>query len=142
HRGLYGSPRVYRELLSQGIACSEKRVARLMQEMGLKVSARRRFVCTTDSRHSYPVSPNRLNREYGIEQIAGLDRVWAGDLTYIPTAQGWLYLAVVLDLKSRRVIGWSMSETMKQELVQDALAMAVSRRFGCGHPTEKLLFHS
>ena len=142
HRCLYGSPRVYRELLSQGIACSEKRVARLMQEMGLKVSTRRRFVCTTDSRHSYPVSPNRLNREYGIEQIAGLDRVWAGDLTYIPTAQGWLYLAVVLDLKSRRVIGWSMNETMKQELVQDALAMAVSRRFGCGRPTEELLFHS
>lgn len=142
HRGLYGSPRVYRELLSQGIACSEKRVARLMQEMGLKGSTRRRFVCTTDSRHSYPVSPNRLNREYGIEQIAGLDRVWAGDLTYIPTAQGWLYLAVVLDLKSRRVIGWSMNETMKQELVQDALTMAVSRRFGRRRPVAALLFHS
>lgn len=142
HRCLYGSPRVYRELLSQGITCSEKRVARLMQEMGLKVSVRRRFVCTTDSRHSYPVSPNRLNRKYGIEQIVGLDRVWAGDLTYISTAQGWLYLAVVLDLKSRRVIGWSMSETMKQELVQDALTMAVMRRFGNGKPKTELLFHS
>lgn len=142
HRCLYGSPRIYRELLSQGIACSEKRVARLMQEMGLKVSARRRFVCTTDSRHDYPVSPNNLNREYNVEQIAGLDRVWAGDITYIPTAQGWLYLAVVLDLKSRRVIGWSMNETMKQELVQDALTMAISRRFGCRKPTAKLLFHS
>jgi putative transposase len=142
HRCLYGSPRVYRELHSLGIGCSEKRVARLMQEMGLKGSVRRRFVCTTDSRHSYPVSPNRLNREYGIEQIAGLDRVWAGDITYIPTAQGWLYLAVVLDLKSRRVIGWSMNQTMKQELVQDALAMAVSRRFGSGRATAELLFHS
>lgn len=113
-----------------------------MQELGLKVSVRRRYVCTTDSRHSYPVSPNRLNREYGVEQIAGLDRVWAGDITYIPTAQGWLYLAVVLDLKSRRVIGWSMNETMKQELVQDALAMAVSRRFGWSELKEELLFHS
>ena len=142
HRCLYGSPRVYRELLSQGMSCSEKRVARLMQEMGLKVLAGRRFVCTTDSRHGYPVCANRLNREYGIEEITGLDRVWAGDMTYIPTAQGWLYLAVVLDLKSRRVIGWSMSETVRQELVQDALAMAVMRRFGNSKPKAELLFHS
>lgn len=142
HRCRYGSPRVYRELFSRGMSCSEKRVARLMQEMELKVLPRRGFVCTTDSRHSDPVSPNHLNREYGVEQIAGLNRAWAGDMTYIPTAQGWLYLAVVLDLKSRRVIGWSMKETMRQELVQDALTMAIMRRFGSGKPKAELLFHS
>ena len=141
-RHFYGSPRIYRELLCLGVTCSEKRVARLMGEMGLKVRRRRRFVCTTDSRHSHRVSPNRLNREYGVGQITGLNRVWAGDMTYIPTAQGWLYLAVVLDLKSRRVIGWSMNQTMQQSLVQDALSMATSQRFGSGLPQTELLFHS
>jgi len=141
-RCLYGSPRIYRELLCLDLACSEKRVARLMREMNLKVRVRRRFVRTTDSRHGYPVAPNRLNREYRVEQIAGLDRAWAGDITYIPTAQGWLYLAVVLDLKSRRVIGWSMDETMEQSLVQNALRMATSHRLAWGQTIPELLFHS
>ena len=141
-RRLYGSPRVYRELLSLGIACSEKRIARLMHEMGLKVRTRRRHVRTTDSKHGYPVAPNRLNREYQVEQVPGLDRAWGGDITYIPTAQGWLYLAVVIDLKSRRVIGWSMDETMEQSLVQDALAMALSHRPVSGLTNGELLFHS
>jgi len=141
-RCLYGSPRIYRELLSLGIACSEKRIARLMREMGLGVRVRRRFVRTTDSRHSYPVASNRLNRQYQVDQIGGLDQAWAGDITYIPTAQGWLYLAVVLDLKSRRVIGWSMEETLEQSLVQDALKMATSCRLGSGQAKAELLFHS
>lgn len=142
HRGLYGSPRIYRVLRAQGIQCSRKRVARLMRELGLRVRRRRCFVRTTDSRHKHPVAPNRLNREFAVDQIGGLDCVWAGDITYIPTAQGWLYLAVVLDLKSRRVIGWSMSETMEQSLVGNALDMAISFRLASGCSDGELVFHS
>ena len=140
-RGRYGSPRVYQELRSQGIVCSEKRVARLMQKAGLRVSQRRRFTSTTDSRHSHPVAQNVLNRDYQVESISGMNRVWAGDITYIPTASGWLYLAVVLDLKSRKVIGWSMADTLEQPLVGDALQMALLQRLS-GKAQRELLFHS
>jgi transposase InsO family protein len=113
-----------------------------MRERGLRVRQRRHVVRTTDSRHASPVAPNRLNRQYQVERISALDRAWAGDITYIPTAQGWLYLAVVLDLKSRRVIGWSMDETMQQSLVCNALQMAISHRLTSGRGQEGLLFHS
>ena len=99
-----------------------------MQALNLVARVPRRFVPTTDSRHGFPVAQNHLNRKYQVEAIPGLNRAWAGDITYIPTAQGWLYLAVVLDLKSRRVIGWSMGDNMETKLVQDALTMATEQR--------------
>jgi putative transposase len=142
NRGLYGSPRIFRVLRAQAVICSRKRVARLMREMGLRVRPRRRYVRTTDSRHGYPITPNRLNREFGVEQVKNLNCAWAGDITYIPTAQGWLYLAVVLDLKSRRVIGWSMDETLEQSLVHNALDMAICGRLASESSEEELLFHS
>ena len=86
-------------------------------------------MATTDSGHAFPVAQNLLNREYQVEAVAGVNRAWAGDITYIPTAQGWLYVAVVLDLKSRKVIGWSMKDSLEQTLVHEALEMAVGQRF-------------
>jgi transposase InsO family protein len=123
-RGRYGSPRIHLELQVQGVRCGKKRVARLMQEQQLSACTPPRFVATTDSAHALATSPNRLNRQYQVEAVAGLNQAWAGDITYIPTAQGWLYLAVVLDLKSRRVIGWGMSHSLEQQVVHDALEMA------------------
>jgi transposase InsO family protein len=124
----YGSPRVYRELQAQGICCSEKRVARLMREHHLVVSPARKFVVTTDSQHPHPVAANELNREYQVEAVAAVNHVWASDITYVPTAQGWLYVAVVLDLKSRKVIGWGMETSLAQGLVTGALQMALGQR--------------
>lgn len=139
-KGRYGSPRIYRDLQALGIQCSQKCVARLMKEQNLVVRKPRKFVATTDSGHAFPVAQNLLNREYQVEAVAGLNRVWAGDITYVPTAQGWLYVAVVLDLKSRRVIGWSMRNSMEQTLVHEALEMAVGHCFSTEAP-EALLFH-
>ena len=140
-RGRYGSPRVHNELHVQGVRCGKKRVARLMQEQQLSACQPRRFVATTDSAHAFPTSPNRLNRQYQVEAVAGLNQAWAGDMTYIPTAQGWLYLAVVLDLKSRRVIGWGMSHSLEQQVVHDALEMALGQRQPEGAGSA-MLFHS
>ena len=137
----YGSPRIHQDLQAVGIKCSQKRVARLMKEQNLIVHKPGKFVATTDSGHAFPVAQNLLNREYQVEAVAGLNRAWAGDITYIPTAQGWLYVAVVLDLKSRKVIGWSMKDTLEQALVHEALEMAVSQRISA-EPSEALLFHS
>ena len=137
----YGSPRIHQDLQAVGIKCSQKRVARLMKEQNLMVRKPRKFVATTDSGHAFPVAQNLLNREYQVEAVAGLNRAWAGDITYIPTAQEWLYVAVVLDLKSRKVIGWSMKDTLEQALVHEALEMAVGRRLSTEAP-EALLFHS
>jgi len=124
-----------------GIGCSQKRVARLMKEQNLMVRKPRRFVATTDSGHAFPIGQNLLNRQYQVEAVAGLNRAWAGDITYIPTAQGWLYVAVVLDLKSRRVVGWSMRDSLEQTLVHEALEMALGQRLSAEVP-EALLFHS
>jgi transposase InsO family protein len=118
-----------------------------MKELNLVVRKARKFIATTDSGHAFPVAKNLLNRKYQVEAVAGLNRAWAGDITYVPTAQGWLYVAVVLDLKSRKVIGWSMKDSLEQTLVQqalvvhEALEMAVSRRLPA-ESTETLLFHS
>ena len=106
-RGTYGSPRVHAELRARGRKVSRKRVARLMSQQGLAARQRRRFVRTTDSRHGQPVAPNLLNRDFSPPQPDGS---WVTDITYIWTRQGWLYLAVILDLYSRRVVGWAMSE--------------------------------
>lgn len=104
-RGTYGGPRMHAELAAAGVRCGRKRVERLMRSAGLQARTRRRARTTTQSRHEHPVAPNRLNRVFGVDQIVGLNRVWASDITYLPTREGWLYLAVVLDLKSRMVVG-------------------------------------
>lgn len=138
-RGSYGSPRVFRALKEErGLQLGEKRVARLMREAGLRAKTSRRFKTTTDSAHSFPIAPNVLRRRFSPSFAGTPNRVWASDITYIPTREGWLYLSVVLDLSSRRVVGWSMRETVGSSLVSDALKMALSYR--CPEPG--LLHHS
>lgn len=143
-RRSYGSPRVHEELRRRGVRVSRKRVARIMREGGLKGKKRRgRVPRTTDSTHSHPVVENLLQRRFSVEEVGGLDRVWAADITYLPTGEGWLYLAVVLDLGSRRVIGWAMRSTLEQSLSTDALGMAISRRgLGRASHVHDLLHHS
>ncbi|GHO98727.1 transposase [Reticulibacter mediterranei] len=135
HRGRYGSPRIHVELKDQGRRISRKRVARLMREAGISARRKRHRVLTTRRDTSHPVAPNVLNREFtAIEP----NTKWTTDITYIPTMQGWLYLAVILDLYSRAVVGWSMSGCCDEELVENALKMAVLRR----RPKAGLLHHS
>jgi transposase InsO family protein len=131
----YGSPRVHAELKAQGEHVGRHRVARLMREEGLRARRRRRFVRTTDSKHGLPVAPNVLARDF---RPPGPNRVWATDITYVPTREGWLYLAVVMDLFSRRIIGWAMGECIDRHLVLVALDMALKGR----RPPEGLLHHS
>ena len=137
-RGCYGSPRIHKELQSKGERVSRKRVARLMQAEGLRGRKKRRFRVTTNSDHAYPVAPNVLNRKFDVKDVPGPDRVWVADITYVPTREGWLYLAVILDLASRLVVGWSMGETLETKLVIGALEMALQRR----RPGPGLLHHS
>lgn len=137
-RRRYGAPRVHAELTAQGEAVGRKRVARLMREDGLVGRRPRRFVRTTDSRHADPVAPNVLARHFGVQQVAGPDRVWVSDITYVPTREGWLYLASVLDLASRRVVGWAMRDTLEEDLALAALRMALAAR----RPSPGLLHHS
>jgi putative transposase len=134
-RGRYGSPRVHAALRAQGRRVGRKRVARLMRGMGLSARRKRRFRRTTDSAHPFPVAPNLLGRDF---TAAAPDRVWLADLTYIWTAEGWLYLAVVLDLFSRRVVGWAMADHLGHELALAALDMAITRQ----RPTPGLTHHS
>ena len=137
-RRRYGAPRVHAELQAQGEQVGKKRVARLMREDGLVARRRRRFVRTTDSRHSHPIAANLLDRQFGVDQVAGPNRVWVSDLTYVPTREGWLFLATVLDLASRRVVGWAMRETLEAELALAALRMALADR----RPAPGLVHHS
>ncbi|GHO97563.1 transposase [Reticulibacter mediterranei] len=125
HQGRYGSPRLQVELRDQGRQVSRKRVARLMREAGLCAKRRRRRVLTTRRDATHPVAPNTLNREFTATEP---NKKWVSDITYIPTKQGWLYLAVILDLYSRTVVGWSMSGTCDEELVERALNLALARR--------------
>lgn len=130
-RQRYGSPRVRMELKALGFPCGKHRVARLMREAGLRAKSARRFRVTTQSAHERPVAPNVLNRQFSLAanpQLAARDRVWAADITYIPTREGWLYLAVVLDLASRRVVGWALRTRLDQELALAALRMALTHR--------------
>jgi len=136
--GRYGSPRIHDELRSRGERVSRKRVARLMQVEGLRGKKKRRFRVTTNSDHACPVAPNLLERKFAVEEVPGPDRVWVADITYVPTREGWLYLAVVLDLASRLVVGWSMGETLETRLAKGALEMAIERR----RPASGLLHHS
>ena len=134
----YGSPRVFRSLKELGIRVGEKRVARLMRETGLVARTSRRFRVTTDSAHALAIAPNLLGRRFSPSFAESPNRVWASDITYIPTREGWLYLSVVLDLASRRVVGWSMQETVGSSIVIDAIKMALSYR----QPESGLLHHS
>ena len=132
----YGSPRVHAELRSNGARIGRKRVARLMKCHGLQGKKTRRFrIVTTDSQHNYPVAPNVLNRHF---TPSAPNQAWAADITYFPTKEGWLYLAVVLDLFSRRVVGWSMSTLIDADLVLTALLMAIETR----QPTPGLVVHT
>lgn len=124
----YGSPRVHKELQATGVRCGEKRVARLMQENGLRAKSPQRFVITTRSDHKEPIAPNHLKRQFAVGKGRRPDEVWAADITYVPTKQGWLYLAVILDLATRRVVGWSLRMRQDQELATAALRMALKHR--------------
>jgi putative transposase len=135
-RRTYGSPRVHAELRAQGVRVGRKRVERLMRAAGLAVPARRRRVPrTTDSRHDHPVAPNLLARRFAADRP---DAVWLADLSYIPTGEGWLYLAAVRDLATREIVGWSMADHLGADLACDALLMAIRRR----QPPRGLIHHS
>ena len=131
----YGSPRVQRELRKRGVQACRHRIARLMREQQLKARPRRKFVRTTDSTRTMPTPPNVLARNF---TATAPDQVWAGDVTYLPTHEGWLYLAVLLDLYSRRVVGFAMSETNDESLTLAALQMALDQR----QPAPGLIHHS
>lgn len=133
----YGSPRMHQELVARGRQVCENTVARLMQDHDLRSTTAQKFRATTDSKHSHPVAQNHLNQEF---EQSGPNRAWVSDITYIPTREGWLYLVCVLDLYSRKVVGWSMSSRMTKELVLSALEMAVKRR--CPDGEQSLLHHS
>ena len=127
-RRRYGAPRIRQELRANGTRVSQKRVARLMRADGLEGQRPRRFVRTTDSGHAEPVAPNLVARQFDPRRIGGPDRVWASDITYLRTRQGWLYLAVVLDLATRRVIGWCTGTSLGEALVLGALTRALAAR--------------
>lgn len=134
-KGRYGSPRIHAELVATGHGCCVNTVAAVMRQAGIRAKTARKFKHTTDSKHSRPVAENVLARQF---TPAGPNQAWVADITYIPTREGWLYLAAVEDLYSRMVVGWSMAATMTSRLVVDALEMAVQRRL----PGEELLAHS
>lgn len=134
-RQAYGAPRIHQELRAQGIRCGRHRIARLMRREGIVACTERRFRWTATARAELPAAPNRLRRDF---HAAAPDRRWVSDITSVRTGQGWLHVAVVLDLFSRRVVGWAMAATLTQELAREALAMALADR----RPAPGLLFHS
>lgn len=135
-RATYGSPRVYRRLVAEGVRVCENTVARLMRQEGIASCIKRRFrVRTTDTRHSHPLAQNLLGRDFHADQP---DQRWCCDLTYVPTGEGFLYVACVLDLFSRRVVGWAMADHLRAPLCLDALEMAAARR----QPLPGVLHHS
>jgi len=137
-RRRYGAPRVHAELQAQGEPVAKKRIARLMREDGLVGRRPRRFIRTTDSRHTDPLAPNVLDRQFAVDAVPGPNRVWVSDITYVPTHEGWLFLAIVLELASRRVVGWAMRDTLEADLALAALRMALADR----RPPSGLLHHS
>ena len=134
-RGIYGSPRMHRELRAKGYRVGRKRVERLMRENGLRGRLKRRFRRTTDSNHAQPIAPNILHRDFATDAP---NEAWVTDVTYIATDEGWLYLAAILDLFSRRVVGWATSTTNDRGLALEALASAVRSR----RPLPGLVHHS
>jgi putative transposase len=138
-RQTYGSPRVHREVRAAGMVGGRHRIARLMREAGLRARTPRRWrPVTTNSRHGYGVAGNLLQRRFSVTESGGANRVWCGDITYVRTDEGWLYLAVLLDLGSRMVVGWAMRESLEAELSVAALRMALARR----RPAPGLLHHT
>jgi len=134
-RQTYGHRRVHAALQADGHAVGRHRVARLMRSAGLRPKTRRKFRVTTESKHNHPVAPNRLDRQF---TVAAPNRVWTADITYIATVEGWLYLAIVVDLYSRQIIGWAMDATMGQQLTLRALMMALQHQ----RPLPGLVHHS
>jgi putative transposase len=124
-RGIYGSPKIYKDLQEAGEKCGKKRVARLMQVADIKSKMARKFVITTDSKNTMQPAPDLLKRNFTVK---ARDKAWVSDTTFIATREGWLYLAIILDLFSRQVIGWSMSTRNNADIVQDALTMALCNR--------------
>ncbi|KGA95473.1 transposase [Alkalihalobacillus alcalophilus ATCC 27647 = CGMCC 1.3604] len=135
NRKVYGSPRITRELHKEGVKLTEKTVGRYMREMNLRAIPKQKFVVTTDSKHNHPIYPNLLQRQFNPDRP---NTVWTTDITYIWTSQGWLYLAVVIDLFSRKIVGWSTEKTMTKELPLRALNMAIRTR----KPPKGLIHHS
>ena len=134
-KGKYGSPRIHEDLKEMGYCVGRKRVARIMRENGIVARTKRRFRVTTDSNHNFPISDNLLGRNFHTDAP---DKVWVGDITYVWTDEGWLYLAVIIDLFSRAVVGWAMDRHIKTELTLRALHMALGQR----QPGKGLIFHS
>lgn len=131
----YGSPRIYHALRKKGLSCSENRIARIMRDNGIRAKTTKKFKVTTDSKHTMPVAENLLDREFEAKHP---NAVWTSDISFVWTREGWMYLAVVLDLFSRRIVGWALDKRMKKQLVIDALMMAIGRR----RPPPGLLCHS
>ena len=134
-RRTYGSPRIHQKLFRDGYHVGKKRVERLMKETGIYAVAKKKYRATTDSKHSLPVAANHLNRKFSVNK---LNQFWVADITYIYTQEGWLYLSTIMDLYSRKIVGWSMNHRITQELVIQALNMAIKQR----NPSQGLLLHS
>ncbi len=134
-RGTYGARRIAEEIKASGSPCGRYKAGSLMKMAGVAAKQKKKFKATTDSKHNLPVAPNLLDRQF---EVVEADKVYVSDITYIWTHEGWLYLAVVIDLFSRRVVGWSLSNRMTTKLIMDALHMAIRRRM----PAPGLLFHS
>ena len=134
-RGTYGSPRVTAELSSKGIQCGKNRVARLMKSNGIKAKTKRRFKATKKSRHDFLVADNLLNQRFSAEVA---NKVWVSDITFIWTREGWLYLAAILDVFNRKIVGWSMDDGLSHEVIANALRKAIRQR----KPKAGVLLHS
>jgi len=134
-RRTYGSPRITAELNARGVECSKNRVARIMRENGIRAKTKRKFKATTQSKHNFPVAANILNRRFS---ATAPNRKWTSDITYIWTHEGWLYLGVILDIYSRQIVGWAMSDRLTKELIINAFEQAVSHR----ELSPEMLFHS
>lgn len=134
-RSRYGSPRIHAELKEQGEQCSRKRVARIMHENGIEAKHKRKFKATTDSQHKFPIAPNLLEQNFTVSEP---NRIWTADISYCWTLEGWIYLAVVLDMYSRKIVGWAINERMTRQLVIDAFLMAYWAR----KPKAGLIHHS
>lgn len=135
HQERYGAPRIAKDLKENGIRCGRHRTARIMRENGLKAKVKKKFKVTTDSWHKLPIAPNLLNQNF---HVVRPNKVWVSDITYVWTREGWMYLCTVIDLYSRKVVGWAMDKRMKKELVIRALDQAYYRR----RPGKGLIFHS
>jgi len=134
-RRTYGSPRIHQKLFRDGYHVGKKRVERLMKETGIHAVAKKKYRATTDSKHTLPVTANSLNRNFSVNKS---NQFWVADITYIYTQEGWLYLSTIMDLYSRKIVGWSMNHKITQELVIQALNMAIKQR----NPSRGLLLHS